>query len=82
MDSVLPKIQQLLQSHFSLTEDQVRADQKLLDLGVDSLSTIEFMFQLEDAFGISLAEYRKTVETVADIAALVENALAAARSPA
>lgn len=75
MTNVLIDVQALLQKRFSLTDDQVQPDQKLADLGVDSLSTIEFMFELEDAFGISLTEFRGQIDTVGDIALMVEGAL-------
>ena len=42
------------------------------DLGIDSLTTIEFMFKLEDEFSISLSEERGTLNTVRDIANLVD----------
>ena len=75
MDNVLTKVQLLLQEQFQLTHEQVGADCKLVDLGVDSLATIEFMFQLEDAFAVSLTEFREPVATVGDIAAFVRKAL-------
>lgn len=76
MADVLTDVQALLQKHFSLAPDQVEPEQKLADLGVDSLSTIEFMFELENAFGISLTDFRGSLDTVGDIAAMVEGALA------
>jgi acyl carrier protein len=75
MNAILLDVQQLLRDQFSLTEEQVRPGQKLVDLGIDSLSTIEFMFVLEDKFGISLAESRTKIETVDDVAALVLEAM-------
>jgi acyl carrier protein len=73
----LLEVQQLLREQYSLSDEQLRPDQKLADLGIDSLSTIEFMFILEDKFGISLAEHRGQLDTVEDIAKLVEGAMEA-----
>jgi acyl carrier protein len=77
MDSVLKTVQDMLCQQFTLTESQVAAQQNLAKLGMDSLSKIEFMYQLEDRFSISLTEERGTIETVSDIAQIVERALAA-----
>jgi acyl carrier protein len=76
MSNVASDVQELLQEHFSLVLDQVAPEQKLEDLGIDSLSAIEFMFQLEDTFQISLSEERGEMRTVSDVVAIVERALA------
>ncbi len=68
-------IQELFQQHFSLSADQIGPERCLADLGIDSLSAIEFMFLLEDKFGISLAEERGEFRTVADIENMVVRAL-------
>jgi acyl carrier protein len=77
MEGVLKTVQDMLCQEFSLTEAQVAAEQELEKLGMDSLSKIEFMYQLEDRFSISLAEERGALATVSDIAQMVERALAA-----
>ena len=75
MNPVLHSIQSLLQEQFTLTAEQVHSDQCLADLGIDSLSAIEFLFKLEDEFQISLSDERGDFRTVADIAGIVEQAL-------
>jgi acyl carrier protein len=77
MEGVLKTVQNMLCQQFTLTESQVSADQNLSKLGMDSLSKIEFMYQLEDRFSISLTEERGAIDTVSDIALIVERALAA-----
>lgn len=77
MEGVLKTVQDMLCQQFSLTEAQVAADQNLASLGMDSLSKIEFMYQLEDRFSISLTDERGAIETVSDIAQVVERVLAA-----
>lgn len=77
MESVAPRVQQLLQEHFSLTSEQVVLDQALADLGIDSLAAIEFMFDLEQAFGVSLSDNRWEMRTVSDVVAVVEKAVTA-----
>ncbi len=75
MESVLQEVQAMLREQYSLTESQVSASQTLASLGIDSMATIEFMYHLEDKFSISLSQERGKLETVSDIAEIVERAL-------
>jgi acyl carrier protein len=68
----LSKIQSMLAKEYGLPMEQLGPEQALADLGIDSLTTIEFMFKLEDEFSISLSEERDTLSTVRDIAILVD----------
>jgi acyl carrier protein len=77
MDQVLPRVQALLQNHFSLTAEQTAPQQLLADLGIESLDAIEFLFKLEDEFKISLSDQRGTFRTIADIVNVVERAVSA-----
>jgi len=66
------KIQSMLAREYGLPIERLGPEQALADLGIDSLTTIEFMFKLEDEFSISLSEERGTLSTVRDIAILVD----------
>lgn len=77
MQSILSRVQGLLAEHFTLTAAQVSPEQRLADLGIDSLSAIEFLFVLEDAFSISLSDQRGNLEKIADLVVVVENCLSA-----
>jgi acyl carrier protein len=68
----LSKIQSMLAKEYGLPMERLGPEQALADLGIDSLTTIEFMFKLEDEFSISLSEERGTLSTVRDIAILVD----------
>jgi len=71
----LARIQSMLSEEYGLPIEKVAPEQSLADLGIDSLTTIEFMFKLEDAFSIRLADERGDLSTVNDIAILVDNVL-------
>jgi acyl carrier protein len=71
----LSRIQSMLSTEYGLPIEQLAPEQALADLGIDSLTTIEFMFKLEDAFSIRLSEERGDLSTVRDIATLVDNVL-------
>jgi acyl carrier protein len=77
----LRKVQELLQAHFSLAPGQVQPDTPLVDLGIDSLAAIEFMFELESQFKVTLSDERTELVTVADIVAVVEHAFSTASKP-
>ncbi len=79
--STLVKIQQLMQQRLGLAEDQLKPGQELEEIGIDSLSVVEFMFDLEDEFGIRLTDERTPVKTVQDIADIIDRALAQADRP-
>lgn len=77
MQSILARVQGLLVDHFTLSADQVSPEQRLADLGIDSLSAIEFLFVLEDAFSISLSDQRGDLERISDLVVVVKNCLSA-----
>jgi acyl carrier protein len=82
MNSVLDRVQTLLQEHFSLSPEQTAPDQTLEQLGIESLEAVEFLFKLEEEFKISLSEERAVFATVGDIVSIVESTLAAQRTGA
>ena len=68
----LSKIQSMLATEYDIPLEKLGPEQALAELGIDSLTTIEFMFKLEDEFSISLAEERGALSTVRDIAVMVD----------
>ncbi|MBU6467571.1 MAG: acyl carrier protein [Betaproteobacteria bacterium] len=71
----LPVIQKMLVEEFGLTEDQVKPESQLDELGVDSLATVEFMFMLEDRFKLKMSGEPVPIKTVGDIAREVDAAM-------
>lgn len=74
--STLQTIQHMLVEQFELKKEDITPDAQLEALGLDSLSVIEFMFNLEDKFHIKLPDERVEIKTVRDIAGVVERMLA------
>ena len=75
----LGRIRQLAAKEFSINPDGLDANAPLDTLGIDSLSFIEFMFKVEDEFGVSVSdEELKTIKTLSDLERHVAAALAAA----
>ena len=75
----LARIKELAAKEFSLDPARLDPAAPLDALGVDSLSFIEFMFKIEEEFGVSVTdEELKGIKTLADLERQVAAALAAA----
>jgi acyl carrier protein len=75
----LSRIKALAAKEFSIDPGGLDPGAPLDTLGIDSLSFIEFMFKVEEEFGVSVSdEDLKTIKTLADLEHHVAAALAAA----
>ena len=74
--TTLATVQEMLAEEFELKPEQLLPEAKLIDLGIDSLATIEFLFKLKDRFKLNLNDDPTPVESIADIAAEVDRLLA------
>ncbi len=79
--SSLETIQRMMSEQFDLKPEQLTPDAQLESLGIDSLSVIEFMFNIEDQFKVKLPDERVEIKTVQDIANIVDR-LVAEQKPA
>jgi acyl carrier protein len=84
--TTLERLQALLAREFDLTADTLLPAATLESLDIDSLRMIEILFGIEEAFGITVsaeqAEIRARVHTLGDLAAYVDELLAAREAPA
>jgi len=71
------KVREFLARRFAIDEGEIQADSTLDRLGIDSLATLELMFDLEDEFGIRLEAEGRAIRTVADVVTLIDRQLAA-----
>ena len=74
--STLQTIQRMMAEQFELKEEVLTPDAQLESLGLDSLSVIEFMFNIEDEFKIKLPDERVELKTIQDIANVVDRLMA------
>lgn len=74
--STFQKTQQFLARRFSLDESEITPERSLQSLGIDSLATMELMFDLEDEFGIRLENDREVIETLRDLVTVIDRQLA------
>ena len=74
----LARIKQLAAQEFSLEPAKLDAAASLESLGIDSLSFIEFMFKIEEEFGVAVSDDDlKAIKTLSDLERHVASALAA-----
>ena len=70
-DDTLEKVRTIISEQLGTDLDAVAADAKFVDLGADSLDTVEIMMALEEQFEITLdeegAEKIATVQEAADM---------------
>ena len=75
----LARIKDLAAKEFSIDPNGLDPAAPLDTLGIDSLSFIEFMFKVEEEFGVSVSdEDLRSIKTLADLERHVAAALAAA----
>jgi len=75
----LERIRALASKEFSLDAQQLDPAAPLDKLGIDSLSFIEFMFKIEEEFGVSVSdEDLKGIKTLGDLERHIAAALGAA----
>ncbi|MEQ1555242.1 MAG: phosphopantetheine-binding protein [Gallionella sp.] len=75
--SSLATIQRMMVEQFDLKLEQLTPSAELASLGVDSLSIVEFMFNLEDELSIKFGDERVDLKTVQDVANIVDQLVAA-----
>ena len=56
MTTPAEQLKTILTEKFSVPEERIQPDTRLEDLGLDSLDMIEVLFEVEDAFNISIPE--------------------------
>jgi acyl carrier protein len=75
----LDRIKDLAAKEFSIDPSGLDPQAPLDTLGIDSLGFIEFMFKVEEVFGVSVSdEDLKAIKTLADLERHVACALATA----
>jgi len=60
---------------FGVEPDKLVPEATMESLNIDSLSMIEFMFEMEDKLGINLSDSREPLKTLADIYAEIDKAM-------
>ncbi len=65
-------IAKVLSEKYDVDPEAISPEATLTELGLDSLTIVELLFDVEDEFEIEVPEERATFKTIAEAAALVE----------
>jgi acyl carrier protein len=75
--STLETIQRMIVEQFELKQEDLLPGATLESLGLDSLSVIEFMFNIEDKFNIKLSnELLENIKTLQDVVDIIDKQVA------
>ncbi len=74
--SSLTELQDLIHKKYGLEGDALDPDKTMADAGLDSLAIAEFLFDVEDHFGITLPDDDPNVDTLRKLGDLVDRACA------
>lgn len=75
--SSLKELQDLIQQKYGLAPEAIEPHASMRASGVDSLALVEFIFDVEDKYGISIPDNNANLDTLAELAALVDQLKAA-----
>ena len=68
---------EVLSQKYDVDREAISPEATLTELGLDSLTIVELLFDVEDEFGIEVPEERATFQTLAEAAALVDELIQA-----
>ncbi len=74
--SSLKQLQDLIQDKFGIEESVLSPNASMREKGVDSLALVEFIFAIEDHFGISMSDEDSNIDTLAQLSAVVDKLVA------
>jgi len=80
--SSLKELQDLIQEKYGIEPAALDPHASMRDKGFDSLTLVEFVFAVEDHFKISMPDHDVNVDTLAELAAVVDRTLGAQAVPA
>ncbi|MEP7296253.1 MAG: phosphopantetheine-binding protein [Burkholderiales bacterium] len=75
--SSLKDLQALVHEKFGIEEAALDPHASMREKGFDSLALVEFLFAIEDKFGISMADEDSNIDTLDQLAATVDKLIAA-----
>jgi acyl carrier protein len=80
MSTTLEQLFQMARNELELEDEKIDAQASFTDLGLDSLMLVDFLFSVEDRYGIDIDHDRVLARpTLAGLAALVDELMAERR---
>jgi len=78
--SSLKELQDLIQQKYGIDPATLDPNASMRGAGIDSLALVEFLFEVEDRFTVSLPDEYSNIDTLADLARVVDELRASATS--
>lgn len=78
--TTIATLKSLIYTNFDIDPATLDADAPLANYGLDSLSLAELLFAVEDEFHIAFGEAPKDVDTLTELAALIDQLCAGQKS--
>jgi len=75
--SSLTELQQLIQEKYGIEPAALDPNASMRGHGIDSLALVEFLFAVEDHYGFSVPDEYTSIDTLAQLAAVVDTLKAA-----
>jgi acyl carrier protein len=75
--SSLKELQDLVHEKFGIEASALDPGASMREKGFDSLALVEFLFAIEDRFGISMSDEDSNIDTLAQLSAVVDKLIAA-----
>jgi acyl carrier protein len=70
--SSLKELQDLIQEKYGIDPATLDPNASMRGAGIDSLALVEFLFEVEDRFALSLPDEYSNIDTLADLARVVD----------
>jgi acyl carrier protein len=70
--SSLKELQELIQEKYGIETATLDPNASMREKGFDSLALVEFVFAIEDKFGITMPDTDMNIDTLAELAAMVD----------
>jgi acyl carrier protein len=70
-------IKQLLVDKYEVKSETIKPESTLADLGIDSLTVVEMIFDVSEKYGIDIPDERLKFTTLGEVVAIVDEFVAA-----
>jgi acyl carrier protein len=77
----LAQLLELIEKKYKIDPASIDPKASMLEQGIDSLALAEFLFDVEDHFGVDIPATRTEVNSLAGLAGIIDELLAAKKTP-
>ena len=74
--TTLERLQKIIVKDFELKPEDLKANASLESLGLDSMSTIDLLFSIEDEFNIQVSREPVELKTIQDVVDYIDRLIA------